>query len=102
MSSTIETLTLGSQDMESANSNWAREYRAFRRLLPQLLSTHRGHYVAVHEGQVIDSDADETALLLRMLRHLGNVDMHIGLVTEQPEPMARSGVVREVKAPVVE
>ncbi|MGH7129949.1 MAG: hypothetical protein ACREIV_15365, partial [Planctomycetaceae bacterium] len=27
---------------------WEREKRAFRRLLPSLLSTHGGQYVAVH------------------------------------------------------
>ena len=39
-----------------------REYRAFLRLLPQLLVSHRGQYVAVHEGQVVDCDADDIRL----------------------------------------
>src|SRR5262249_22792908 len=41
---------------------WEREYRAFLRLLPELLKTHRGKYVAVHEEQVVDSGDDEVAL----------------------------------------
>ena len=77
-------------------NKWEREYRAFRRLLPGLLQTHRGKYVAVHNEQVIDSDADEMALILRALAKVGNVDIHVGLVTDQPEPTFRSGVVREL------
>jgi hypothetical protein len=75
-------------------SKWEREYRAFRRLLPELLRTERDNYVAVHEEQVIDKDRDEMALMGRVLAKLGNVDVHIGLVTDQPEPIYRSGIVR--------
>jgi hypothetical protein len=79
-----------------ARNKWEREYRAFRRLLPILLQTHLGKYVAVHDEQVIDCDADEMALILRVLAKVGNVDLHIGLVTDQPEPVYRSGIVREL------
>jgi hypothetical protein len=54
----------------------------------------RNQYVAVHSEQVIDSDADEMALILRVLARMGNVDIHVGLVTDQPPPVCRSGVVR--------
>jgi hypothetical protein len=77
-------------------NKWEREYRAFRCLLPQLLQTQRGRYVAVHEEQVVDSDTDEMALILRVLAKIGNVDFHVGRVTEQPEPIGRSGVLREL------
>ncbi len=61
-----------------------REYQAFLRLLPELLPTHRGKYVAVHEEQVIDSDADEVGLILRVQAQVGYVPIHVGLVTDQP------------------
>ncbi len=77
-------------------SKWEREYRAFRRLLPQLLATQRGRYVAVHDEQIVDSDSDEMALIARVLARVGNVDIHVGLVTDQPEPAGRSGVVRDL------
>jgi hypothetical protein len=77
-------------------SKWEREYRAFQQLLPQLLLTERGKYVAIHEGQVIDSDCDEMALIARVLAQIGNVDIHVGLVSDQPEPVYRSGVVRDL------
>ncbi len=77
-----------------------REYQAFRRLLPQLLQTDRGRYVAIHEEQVIDRDSDELTLIARVLAKVGNVDIHVGLVTDQPEPIGRSGVVRDHSAAI--
>ena len=31
------------------------EQRAFQKLLPELLRTHRDQYVAIHEGQMVES-----------------------------------------------
>lgn len=79
-------------------SKWQREYRAFSRLLPGLLGSQRDRFVAVHEEKVIDSDDDEMALIARVLSRLGNVDFHVGLVTDQAQPVHRSGVVRNPHA----
>jgi hypothetical protein len=65
-----------------ALSKGEREYRAFQRLLPQLLSTYCGQYVAVHEEQVVDSDADDVALILRVHARYGYVPLYVGLVTD--------------------
>jgi hypothetical protein len=72
------------------------EYRAFLRLLPDLLKTHRGQYVAVHEGRVIDRDADEVTLILRVQSRLGYVPLFVGLVTE-PQPVVRVPHYREYR-----
>jgi hypothetical protein len=77
-------------------SKWECEYEVFRRLLPQLLLSERGKYVAIHEKRVIDSDVDEMALITRVLARLGNVDFHVGLVTDEPERVYRSGIVRDL------
>jgi hypothetical protein len=77
-------------------SKWDQEYQAFRRLLPQLLATNRGCYVAIHNGQVVDSGNDKLALALRVLAKVGNVAIHVGLVTDEPEPVSRSGLRREL------
>jgi hypothetical protein len=61
-----------------------REYQAFLRLLPGLLLTHRGKFVAIHDGQVVDSDTDEVALVLRVQARVGYIPLYVGLVTEQP------------------
>jgi hypothetical protein len=69
-------------------SKGEREYRAFQRLLPQLLSTYRGRYVAVHEEQVVDSDPDDIALILRVQARYGYLPIHVGLVSDAtPAPL---------------
>jgi hypothetical protein len=41
------------------------ERAAFQRLLPELLKTHRGQFVAIQGGHLIDADLDESALAHR-------------------------------------
>ena len=79
-------------------TKWEREYQAFQRLLPQLLATHRGQYVAIHNELVVDSGDDKLALALRVLAKIGSVSIHVGLVTEEPAPLVRSGVRRELQS----
>ena len=79
-------------------TKYERERAAFRRLLPGLLEAHRGRYVAIHEEQVLDHDADEMALIERVLRRVGNVAIHVGLVTDQPPAPARMPHYHDVQA----
>jgi hypothetical protein len=91
-----EPITLSAPAIELTvpppRSKWEREYQAFQRLLPQLLATHKGQYVAIHEGQVVDSGDKKLDLALRVLAKVGNVAIHVGRVSEDPEPISRSGV----------
>jgi hypothetical protein len=73
-----------------------REYQVFLRLLPELLSTHKGQYVAVHNGQVVDVDTDDIALIQRVHARIGYVPIYVGLVTDRP-PVARIPHYREYK-----
>jgi hypothetical protein len=100
MSDQLQEATLGPPEIDlHPRTKWEQEYHAFRLLLPQLMLTDRGKYVAVHEERVIDSDVDEMALIMRVLGRIGNVDIHVGLVTELPERVYRSGVVRDLSSP---
>jgi hypothetical protein len=76
-------------------SKGEREYQAFLRLMPELL-THRGRYVAIHEGKVVDADADDIALVRRVHSRIGYVPIHVGLVTDQP-PLVRVPHYREYR-----
>jgi hypothetical protein len=60
-----------------------REYQAFLRLLPQLLVSYGGQYVAVHEGEVIDADADDIVLVQRVHARVGYVPVYVGLVADR-------------------
>ena len=100
MSTAIHTPTLAPPELHRPppRTKWDREYRAFLLLLPELLLTERGNFVAVHDERVIDRDRDEMALIVRVLARVGNVDIHVGLVTEHLEPVYRSGIVRDLSA----
>ena len=74
----------------STPTKWEREYRAFQRLLPSLLQTHRGQYVAIHDEKVVDSGDDEIALTRRVFAKVGNVPIHVDLVTDCPPSCARA------------
>jgi hypothetical protein len=77
-------------------SKWEREHRAFQLLLPELLKTHGGKYVAIHDEQVVDSDTNELVLIERVLQRVGNVSIHVGFVSERPPPL-RVPHCREVR-----
>jgi hypothetical protein len=98
--STEPTVTLPAPDIQSARpprGKWEREYEAYQRLLPQLLQTHRGQYVAIHDGHVVDSDADDIALILRVHARHGYVPIHVERVSEQPPLPSRIPHYREYR-----
>jgi len=51
---------------ESVRDNVQRELAAFRQMLPNLLLTHNGEFVALSDGKLIDQDKDEFALAERV------------------------------------
>jgi hypothetical protein len=76
-------------------SKFDREKRAFQRLLPTLLPTHSGQYVAIHDEQVVDSGPNQAEVALRVLRRIGSVEIYVHLVSDEPQPVFRSGVLRD-------
>ena len=46
----------------------APEIEAYKKMLPELLRTHKGQWVAIHDGQLIDSDESQMALNERVLQ----------------------------------
>jgi hypothetical protein len=70
-------------------NKWQSEFEAFQRLRTDLLRTHLGEYVVIHNGQVVDSGPDDLALALRFFAQHGKVSVHIGLVALEPETPVR-------------
>ncbi len=62
-----------------------REEAAFRHLHPQLQKALRGRYVAIYEGQLVDHDADQVALYLRVKAQYGKAFVWIAPVLAEPE-----------------
>ena len=77
---------------------WEREYAAFQRLLPELLKTHGGKYVAIHDEKVAEIGDEELAVVRRARERFGNVALHVGLVTEHPR-VCRLPSPRTVRIP---
>ncbi|MBI4601762.1 MAG: hypothetical protein HY721_07360 [Planctomycetes bacterium] len=77
------------QGPSAPNAKWEREYREFLRLKPSLLAKYRGCYVAIHDGKVVESGADQTTVALRAYAKHGYVPMYVGLVSDEPQPRFR-------------
>lgn len=68
---------------------WQREKRAFHQMLAKLLTTHRGQYVAIHEGQVVESGPDKLDVGGRAYARCGYVPIFVSLVTDVPAAPVR-------------
>ena len=91
-----------SQWFEENRIRFEREKQAFFRLLPELLTAHRGQYVAICEGQVVDSGSDRLELVLRVQAKV-RTGIYVGRVSDEPEPICRSGIRRipDERVPIV-
>lgn len=95
-----EPITLPSPTVDlnpPPSDKWESELQAFTRLLPQLLPTHRGQFVAVHEGRVVETGADKLDVAMRAYGRFGYVPIYVGLVSERPLPPERLPHRREVE-----
>ena len=61
-----------------------REWQAFERLKPGLLSTHRGQWVAIHQGEVVEAGKNRSQVLDSVYDRFGYVPVYVQLVEEQP------------------
>jgi len=82
---------LSVEDYEQRSDAWQQEQlrrlepnrSAFRRLLPELLMTHKGQFVAIYCGRLVDADPDRVALV-RRTRDRGYHPVYIQKVTAEP------------------
>jgi hypothetical protein len=71
------------------NAQFEAERQAFWNQFHELLQQYAGRYVAVHRGQVIDSDEDERRLIRRVYETLGYVPVYIQRVSPEGLPRYR-------------
>jgi hypothetical protein len=74
---------------EPPDDKWRQEQRAFHKLLPELLRTHRDQFVAIHEGQIAESGTDKLKVAERAYARFGYVPIFVSLVTNQPRKPIR-------------
>lgn len=63
----------------------ASEETAYQAQHPRLLTLYGGRFIAMHNGQVIDHDADELALYLRVRHQYPQLGILIKRVTTEAE-----------------
>ncbi len=96
--SSIETLP--APDLSAARDDkWRREQGAFRQLLPELLRTHLGEYVAIHEGRMVESGADKIDVARRAYERFGYIPIFISRVIAGPPEPARIPSSRRLDGP---
>jgi len=66
-----------------------REYVALLKMWPELVQTHAGKYVAIHEGAVVGSGTDKIQVATQAYARYGYVPVYVHLVTDQPLPLER-------------
>lgn len=75
------------------------EGAAFGQMHADLKTRYFNQYVAIHQGQVVDSDAEFEPLFLRMHSQFGDVPVYISRVVETPEEEWRFRSIR-MESPV--
>ena len=73
-----------------AEQKIAAESKAFQAMYPKLAAEHLGEFVAVHEGHVVDNDADFETLFLRVQARFEQMPVLIRQVTDSPIPEFRA------------
>ncbi|MBM4459645.1 MAG: type II toxin-antitoxin system Phd/YefM family antitoxin [Chloroflexi bacterium] len=81
---------LSVEDYEQRSDAWQQEQlrrlepnrSAFRRLLPELLKTHNGQFVAIYRGRLVDADPNRITLV-RRTRSRGYRPVYIQKVTAE-------------------
>ncbi len=70
-----------------AEQKMAVEIEAFQTLHPDLLTQYPDHFVAIYQGQLVDQDTDQLALLLRIEAQYPNEVVLIRLVLPEVDPI---------------
>lgn len=80
-----EAPTLPRRELPKGLMIFQREKRAFERLKPKLLKTHRGQYVVIREEKAVMFGHDKIDLAKQAYEKFGYGPLYIGLVEEEPE-----------------
>jgi hypothetical protein len=84
------TQTRSAPDVSTRDDDkWRREQRAFHDLLPELLHTNPGQFVAIREDQVVESGNDRFAVARRAYDRFAYVPIHVHRVAAGPPHAAR-------------
>ena len=66
-------------------TGFEQDLEAFEQLKPELLRTHRGQWVAIYRGEVIEIGPVRSQVLDRVYSKLGYVPVYVQQVEEKPK-----------------
>jgi hypothetical protein len=68
----------------AVDATFDRERSAFQRLLPELLATHRGEWVAIVDEQPVEFGPDFSSVIVPVRQRFGQRPVYVHEVVEQP------------------
>src|SRR5262245_318463 len=92
-----ESVLLAVSDESRRNDPLRRNRWAFYCMLGDLLKTHKGQFVAVHDRQVIASGPERMDVIEAARRLVGNVPIYVAEVSEEPPPVERVPSLRTIR-----
>ncbi len=92
-----KTSAYGKLYVSPDRSAMKQEVASFRAMLPELLTQHADQYVALHQGQVVDHDADRVALVVRLDKTYPDTVVLVKYVTAKPDRVIRMPSPRLVR-----
>lgn len=66
-----------------------QEQAAYQTMLPQLLAQYKNEFVAIHQGKIVDHDANKIALIIRLDESHPDEVVLVQQVTEKPDEVLR-------------
>jgi len=69
---------------QSGDLGFEQERTAFQRLLPELLKTHRGEWVAIVDGQPVEFGPDFSSVILPVRQRFGQRPVYVHEILERP------------------
>ncbi len=82
-SSKLQLHRFHQESLTSSEKEYREQKMAFEAIPPLFLSPHRGRFVAVRNGEIMDSDTELAALTNRFFGQHGDVPVYIGKVDEK-------------------
>jgi hypothetical protein len=93
---TVQTPFAPDVPIPGSSDKFERERATFFRLLPELLKTHRGKVVAIHDEQVLVVGEETVPVIQEAIKLAGHVELFVQRVLET-QPVYRLRGPREVR-----
>lgn len=96
---TLPAVELETDETATLNARFEAEKKAFQAMKERLLEQYEGLYVAVHDGRVIDYDADKLKLGLRVYKQFGYQPVYVQRVSREGLPIRHLASPQRMEQP---